>query len=151
MFFVPKKINTFLILKLPLAYIAGVRVLSVDSNKVTVKIKHKWINQNPFKSMFWAAQGMAAELSTGVLVMQAISKSKQKVSMLVTQQEANFYKKARGRVIFSCTTKVNITDIINNSKKSGEGQSFNLTSFGKNEQGEIVSKFSFGWSVKVKP
>ncbi len=58
------------------------------------------MNQNPFKSMFWAAQGMAAEMSTGVLVMQAIDDSKRKVSMLVTHQEAIFLKKQLEEFIF---------------------------------------------------
>ncbi len=52
--------------------------------------------------MFWAAQGMAAEMSTGVLVMRAIADSKENVSMLVTHQEANFYKKATGKILFTC-------------------------------------------------
>ena len=34
--------------------------------KAIVTVRHKWFNQNPFKSMFWAVQGMAAELSTGI-------------------------------------------------------------------------------------
>ena len=31
------------------------------------KVKFGWLNQNPFNSMFWAVQGMAAEFSTGFL------------------------------------------------------------------------------------
>lgn len=146
----PKKINTFLLFKLPLAYIAGVRVFSIKSSEVIVKIKHRWINQNPFKSMFWAAQGMAAELSTGVLVMQAIEESKERVSMLVTQQQANFYKKARGKIVFSCKSNINLNDLIIDSKEKGEGKSFQLISEGKDESGVVVSKFSFEWSLKVK-
>lgn len=146
----PKKINTFLLFKLPLAYIAGVRVLSIKRNEVVVRIKHRWINQNPFKSMFWAAQGMAAELSTGILVMQAIEQSKERVSMLVTQQQANFYKKATGKIIFSSTSNMNLKALIIDSKEKEEGKSFQLISEGKDERGVIVSKFFFEWSVKVK-
>lgn len=146
----PKKINTFLLFKLPLAYIAGVRVLSIKSNEVIVRVKHRWINQNPFKSMFWAAQGMAAELSTGVLVMQAIEQSKERVSMLVTQQQAYFYKKATGKIMFSCTSNMNLKAFIIDSKEKEEGKSFQLISEGKDERGVIVSKFYFEWSLKVK-
>lgn len=146
----PKKINTFLLFKLPLAYIAGVRVLSIKSNEVIVRVKHRWINQNPFKSMFWAAQGMAAELSTGVLVMQAIEQSKERVSMLVTQQQAYFYKKATGKIMFSCTSNMNLKAFIIDSKEKEEGKSFLLISEGKDERGVIVSKFCFEWSLKVK-
>ncbi|HEA31083.1 MAG TPA: thioesterase, partial [Leeuwenhoekiella sp.] len=53
--------------KLPSAWICGVRVQTIGRNTCTTTVRHRWINQNPFKSMFWAVQGMAAELSTGVL------------------------------------------------------------------------------------
>jgi hypothetical protein len=146
----PKKVNLFMLLKLPLAYLGGVRVKTLSDEEATVKISHKWMNQNPFQSMFWAAQGMAAEMSTGVLVMKAIEDAKEKVSMLVTHQEANFYKKATGKIIFTCAGGKEISEAIKASKETKEGQVVVLTSEGKNEEGFVVSKFSFEWSLKVK-
>jgi hypothetical protein len=146
----PKKVNLFMLLKLPLAYIGGVRIKTLSNQEATVSITHKWMNQNPFQSMFWAAQGMAAEMSTGVLVMKAIEDSKEKVSMLVTHQEANFYKKATGKILFTCAGGKEISEAIKASKKTKEGQVVVLTSEGKNEEGLVVSKFSFEWSLKVK-
>ena len=146
----PKKINVFMLFKLPLAYVGGVRVKTVSEEESTVKITHKWINQNPFKSMFWAAQGMAAEMSTGVLVMKAIENSKEKVSMLVTHQEANFFKKATGTIVFRCAGGAEISEAIKKSKETQEGQVVILMSEGKNEDGVVVSNFSFEWSLKVK-
>ncbi|WP_299668637.1 DUF4442 domain-containing protein [uncultured Polaribacter sp.] len=147
----PKKVNMFMMLKLPLAYLGGVRVKTLSDEEATVKIAHKWMNQNPFKSMFWAAQGMAAEMSTGILVMQAIEKSKEKVSMLVTHQEANFFKKATGKILFTCAGGTKIDEAIKKSKQTNKGQVIILTSEGINEDGVVVSKFSFEWSLKVKP
>jgi hypothetical protein len=146
----PKRVNLFMLLKLPLAYLGGVRVNTLSDEEATVKISHKWMNQNPFQSMFWAAQGMAAEMSTGVLVMKAIEDAKEKVSMLVTHQEANFYKKATGKIIFTCAGGKEISEAIKASKETKEGQVVVLTSEGKNEEGLVVSKFSFEWSLKVK-
>jgi len=139
-----------MLFKLPLAYFGGVRVKILSNDKAVVKIKHKWINQNPFKSMFWAAQGMAAEMSTGVLVMQEIEKSKRKVSMLVTHQESDFFKKATGSILFTCKGGNEIRDAIKESIKTGEGQVIVLTSEGKNKEGVIVSIFQFHWSLRVK-
>ncbi|MGY8942409.1 MAG: DUF4442 domain-containing protein [Flavobacteriales bacterium] len=146
----PKRVNLFMLLKLPLAYISGVRVQTLSEEQATVKITHKWMNQNPFKSMFWAAQGMAAEMSTGVLVMRAIADSKENVSMLVTHQEANFYKKATGKIVFTCKGGNEISKAIKMSKINKEGQVVQLIAEGKNEDGVVVSKFSFEWSLKVK-
>ena len=146
----PKRVNLFMLLKLPLAYIGGVRVKTLSEEQATVKITHKWMNQNPFKSMFWAAQGMAAEMSTGILVMKAIEDSKENTSMLVTHQEANFYKKATGKILFTCKGGDEIRKAIKMSKQSKEGQVVQLIAEGKNENGVVVSKFSFEWSLKVK-
>jgi hypothetical protein len=139
-----------MLLKLPLAYIGGVRVKTLSEEQATVKITHKWMNQNPFKSMFWAAQGMAAEMSTGVLVMKAIEDSKENGSMLVTHQEASFYKKATGKILFTCKGGDEIRKAIKMSKQSKEGQVVQLIAEGKNEDGVVVSKFNFEWSLKVK-
>ncbi len=139
-----------MLLKLPLGFLSGMRVISVSKDEAVVKIKHKWMNQNPFKSMFWAAQGMAAEMSTGILVMKAIEESNRKVSMLVTQQNAEFYKKATGKIIFTCNGGLEITKAIQESIETNEGQIVVLSSEGVNEDGVVVSKFNFEWSLKVK-
>ena len=88
------KLNKFLLFKLPSAFICGVRVAAIDENKCVVSVKHRWINQNPFNSMYFAVQAMAAELSTGALVMFQIQKSGRKISMLVANNKGNFTKKA---------------------------------------------------------
>jgi hypothetical protein len=81
--------------KLPSAWWSGVRVTKLDDIHAEVAVKHRWINQNPFGSMFWAVQGMAAELSTAVFLMYTIKKSKQAVSMLVLKNQAIFKKKSQ--------------------------------------------------------
>ena len=91
----PSKVNLFLMFKLPSAWFCGVRLKSIDENSSLVKVKHRWINQNPFKSLYFAVQNMAAELSTGVLVMQAIQSQNKPVSMLVIKLNLNFLKSYR--------------------------------------------------------
>ena len=146
----PQKVNSFMFFKLPLAYLGGVRVASIAETESIVNIKHRWINQNPYKSMFWAAQGMAAEMTTGVLVMSQIEKSNRNISMLVTHQEAKFTKKATGKIQFICKDGGLIKDAIQKSIDTGEGQAITLTSEGFNKDGVSVSKFQFEWSLKVK-
>lgn len=146
----PRKINSFMFFKLPLAYIGGVRVKEITDKECLVKIRHKWLNQNPFKSMFWAAQGMAAEMTTGVLVMKNIADSKRKVSMLVTNQKGGFMKKATGTIRFVCKDGLKVADAIQRSIETGEGQTILMKSEGVNEENITVSTFEFEWSLKVK-
>lgn len=144
------KLNKFLLFKLPSAFICGVRVQYIDDEKCVVTVKHRWINQNPFNSMFWAVQGMAAELTTGALVMNAIQKSDKKISMLVANNKCNFSKKATGTITFVCSDGVLAQRGINEAVSTGEGQTFWMKSIGTNEKGEQVSTMDFEWSVRVK-
>ena len=146
----PRKLNSFLMFKLPSAYLCGVRTQYIDGTKCIVTVRHRWINQNPFKSMFWAVQGMAAELSTGAMVMAKIRESGKRISMLVANNKATFTKKATGRITFQCDEGNLIDDAIKKTIETGEGQTFWMNSVGKNEDGVEVSNFSFEWTIKLK-
>ena len=136
--------------KLPSAYLCGVRTKHIDDNKCIVSVKHRWINQNPFNSMFWAVQGMAAELTTGALVMSKIKQSGKKISMLVANNKATFTKKATGRITFECNEGHLIDEAIKKAIDTGEGQTIWMKSAGKNKDGVEVSNFNFEWTIKVK-
>lgn len=146
----PKRINRFMIFKLPLAYLGGVRVVSIEKETAIVNITHKWLNQNPFKSMFWAAQGMAAEMSTGVLVMKGIENIGKNVSMLVTNQRGNFTKKATGKIRFECHHGGLVANALEESSKTGQGRVITMKTEGFNTEGVSVCNFHFEWSLKVK-
>ena len=145
-----RKLNTFLIFKLPAAFFCGVRTKSLDDAKCVVSVKHRWINQNPFNSMFWAVQGMAAELTTGALVMAKAKESGQRISMLVATNNASFTKKATGRITFTCSEGHKIDDTIAKAIATGEGQTVWLNSKGVNAEGVQVSDFNFEWTLKVR-
>jgi len=100
--------------------------------------------------MFWAVQGMAAELSTGILIMQEIRRSKQSVSMLVVQNKANFSKKATGSIRFQCEAEDSIQKAIAQAIKTKQGVTFWLNSQGFDASNDCVSSFDFQWSIKVK-
>ncbi len=148
--FTPIRINIFNFFKLPSVWWCGIRVTKIDDVSCQVKVVHRWINQNPFKSMFWAVQGMAAELTTGVLIMEAIQNSKRKVSMLVLNNRANFSKKARGKVLFECDEKQKLSKAMNQLIKTQKPQSIWLTSKGIDQNGDIVSTFEFEWTLLLK-
>ena len=146
-----KKLNTFLMFKVPSAWICGVRIKEISGEKCRVGVKHRWINQNPFNSMYFAVQAMAAELSTGALVMSRIQENDRKISMLVQKNNASFTKKATGKISFLCEDGHLIGEAIEKSIDTGEGQTFWMKSVGRNEEGTVVSTFNFEWTVKVKP
>lgn len=148
--FTPSKISWFLLTKLPAAYFSGVRLKTMNSNEAIITVRHRWINQNPFKSMYFAVQCMASELSTGILIIKKIHDSGKKVSMLVTEQKSTFTKKACGRIHFTCSDGYKIDKVLQEALKTGESQMLELTSVGVDEKGDKVSSFTYQWSIKLK-
>lgn len=144
------KFNMFTFFKLPAVWWMGVRLRYMDESRAVVTVRHRWINQNPFRSLFWAVQGMAAELATGAMVMHQIRKSGKNISMLVANNNANFSKKATGKITFSCEDGALIGKAIDKAISTKEGQTVWMKSTGVNEEGVIVSTFNFEWTIKVK-
>lgn len=148
--FSPTKLNTFLLLKLPAAFLCGVRVKSITPKKCVATVKHRWLNQNPFNSMYFAVQAMAAELTTGALVMYQIKKNGKNISMLVANNKGNYTKKAKGRITFTCNQGHLIEEAIQKTIATSEGETLWLKSIGVDEKGDQVSEMDFEWSIRVK-
>lgn len=148
--FTPFKLNFFIFFKLPSAFWCGVRAKSISADVCQSTVKHRWFNQNPFNSMYFAVQAMAAELTTGVLVMYQIKESGKNISMLVANNKATFTKKATGRITFECKQGDAIKETIKKAIETSEGQTIWLTSIGVDEKGDQVSEMQFEWSVKIK-
>ena len=146
----PSSINWYLFAKLPSAWFCGVRVKDISNDSCCVSVKHRWINQNPFKSMYFAVQNMAAELSTGALVMKSIRESTTNVSMLVVKTSSEYHKKATGRISFKCEDGKLVAETISSSIKHKIGKEMELKVSALNAEGVLVSSFSFTWSVKPK-
>lgn len=148
--FTVRNLNLYLFKNLPSAYFCGVRVYALGTDYCTVRVKHRWFNQNPFNSMYFAVQNMAAELTTGALVMRGIKESNKKISMLVLNQKSQFTKKARGMITFKCTDGDLIKEKINEAVNSKDGISFWVRSEGYDEKGDRVGVYEFEWTLKVK-
>ena len=146
----PFGINLYTFFNLPSAWWCGVRVKKIKRKCCSTKVNLNWINKNPFKSMFWAIQGMAAELSTGVLIMQASKSFKCDISMLVINNKATFTKKAKGQIVFSCNNGEAVEKTFTKLLKTNKSQTLWLQTIGVDEGGDIVSTFDFEWTLLRK-
>jgi len=146
----PFKFGFFLFSKLPSAYFSGVRVKEFSYEKSVVTVPYKWFSQNPFKSLYFACQAMAAELSTGLLALLHVNGRKPAVSMLVIKIEGEFLKKGVSVVSFVCKDGEAMESAIEEAVVSGNSVQFTAKSIGTNEKGEVVSEFKITWSFKVK-
>ena len=146
----PIKFRFFLFQKLPAAFFAGLRIHHFDPEKCVVRIKYSWFTMNPFKSVYFAVEAMAAEMCSGMLAFGQVYQRTPKVSMLVVKMEAAFVKKATGVILFTCEDGQMIQNAINEAITSGEGKTIVCKSIGTNSANEVVAEFNFTWSFKAK-
>ena len=140
----------FLILKLPLAFLAGVKLKTLNNTHSTVQLKYNYLNKNPFKSIYFAALSMAGELASGILAASFIYKNTPQVSMLVVGLKIEFSKKAVGLINFNCNQGKEIQDCINKSLATKEGQTIEIITTATDQERDVVAIFNVKWSFKSK-
>ena len=127
----------------------GVKVKKLTPEKGEVTLPYGWRSQNPFQSIYFAAQCAAAEFSTGALATLAIT-GRGKVSMLVTNLEASFLKKANSKTTFTCADGKAVFEAVERAIQTGEPQILTMVSTGVQATGEIVSIVKITWSFRAK-
>ncbi len=135
--------------KLPGAWFMRVSLQSCDGTTAVVKLPYSWRSQNPFNSIYFAAQCAAGEYSTGVLALYAIH-GEVPVSMLVTNVSSEYYKKASQTVYFTCNEGDKVQEAVQQTLNTGEPVVLKMTSTGRFADGTEVSKVWITWSFKRK-
>ncbi len=139
---------SYLWLRLPLAAWAGLRVASLDEQRCVVRLPGGWRTTNPFRSTYFAAQAMAAEMSTGAPGMVAVAGTAGAVSMLVREVRGTFTHKAVGTAYFTCSDVSAIRAAVAQANASDESQTVVARSLGHLADGSEVSAFEITWSFK---
>lgn len=144
----PVKRGAFYIMRLPALAFFGVSVTRLDQDVCHVELPFSYRTQNPFHSVYFAAQAAGAELATGALVLRAIA-GRGDVSMLVVSMEAEFSKKAKGTIQFVCSDGAAIHQAAEKAS-AGEAMEVVATSIGRLHDGTEVSRFRIRWAMKKK-
>ena len=145
----PFKLRLFMLRKLPMAWLAGLRLAALTPAGATVTVPFKYLTQNPFRSIYFACLAMAAELASGMLAMLH-TQGGGPVSMLVVGLEADFSKKAVGLISFVCDDGAAIAQAVAESRATGEGRTVQATSTGTDAAGDVVARFRITWSFRAK-
>ena len=146
----PFLFGTFLFTKLPLAFFARMKMKSLSAERCEVTLPYAWITTNPFRSIYFAAMNMAAEMSTGAITSMAIFGLNPSVSMLITGLESTFTKKASTKVTFTCEDGAKVFEAINECIATGEPRTVRMKSVGHLADGTEVAVFYFTWSLKQR-
>lgn len=135
---------------LPLASIIGVKLRQLNENECELTIPYKFLNKNPFKTTYWAALGMAAEMANGLLLLMYTHKLKPSVSTFVTACEAKFHKRAVGKTYFRCMQGEEIAGKIIKTVQTFEPEEIRCLTNAYDEQGNLVAEFIFTWGIKAR-
>lgn len=139
----------FSLMRLPSLVWWSVRLKALDSEKCVVTMPFTWRTQNPFGSIYFAAQAGAAELSTGLLCMQELS-GRGKWSMYVIGFEAEYGVTAKTKVAFTCEDAAPLRETLDRIEENNKPEELVMISTGVNTQGQMVSRFKIKWSFKKK-
>lgn len=146
----PFKFSAYLFWKIPAAWLAGVRILSLDADTCTTSVPFRWLSQNPFHSTYFACLSMAAEMSTGLPAMMYVRSAPKRVSMLVVNMESVFVKKATGITFFTCSELPLLRSAIERALSNGTPETVVLHSEGRDKDGILIASFAITWSFKSK-
>lgn len=146
----PLALAAFMGAKLPLGLLAGLRIRALDAETCSTTVRYRWMTTNPFRSTYFAALAMAAEMSTGTLGLSLVRSAPEPVSMLIVGMKGDFVKKAVGLTTFTCTDGVRIQAAVAEALRTGEGVTVDTETVGRDESGEEIARFTFTWSFRKK-
>ena len=144
----PSLMRFFYTKSLPGALFFGLKVSALDDQHAIVEVPYRWSTKNPFQSIYFAALAAASELSTGCIAMAAVEGKN--ISMLVTNMEGSFSKKAKERIYFECNEVKKVLDGVHEAETTGNGVVIRLNTIGKTKDGSEVARFVYEWSLKKK-
>jgi len=133
-----------------MAFLAGLKLKELSAAHAVVAMKYKYLNKNPFGSIYFACLSMAGEIASGMLAASIAYKSNPNISMLVVEVQINFTKKAVGTILFECNQGKEILATIQKSIITGDGQTIEALTIARDEEGDVVAEFFIKWSFKVK-
>jgi len=144
----PWNFRLYLWARLPLAACAGLSLRRLDESGCTVALPGGWRTRNPFRSTYFAAQSMAAEMSTGAPAMMLAEGAPASVSMLVREVRGVFTRRIQGDAEFTFEDLAGMLAAIDRAAASGESESFVARSLGRTRDGAAASEFEITWSFK---
>jgi hypothetical protein len=138
----------FMLKMLPMGFLSGMRIAQLDDELCEVRLTYSWLIKNPFRSTFWAVLGMAAEMSTGALLVSYTRNQPDRISFILIENEAKYYKKGRGKMRFICNYSAQVKQTVLQAMKDNEKHEIQLPVRVLNASGELIAEMSFTWVVE---
>lgn len=146
----PWAFKVYLVAKIPLAFCAGLRLVQLDEESCRVRLPGGWRTQNPFRSTYFAAQMMAAELSTGAPAMMLAGGMSVSTALILREVRAVFTKRIQGPSLFLFSDVRGMRAVVEKAAASTESEAYTGRVTGTEADGGAASEFEITWSFKAR-
>jgi acyl-coenzyme A thioesterase PaaI-like protein len=133
---------------LPLAAFAGLRITRLDAEACTVTLPGGWRTRNPFASTYFAAQAMAAEMSTGAPALVFTRAAPASVALILTGLTATFTRRVQGGSVFTFADVTGLRAAIDGVARQGGVATYTGRALGRTADGRVAAEFDVTWSFK---
>ena len=136
--------------KIPMIGYTNPKLMVLNDETVSVKIKLRRRTRNHLKSMYFGALAVGADLTAGIHAFYFAKMENLNISFAVKGMEAQFLKRAETDVTFTTNQGLLLKKAVETSQQTGERINQEILVEAKNQQNELVATFTMISSVKCK-
>ena len=144
-------LRIFGMLKVPLISYVKPSVVTIDDEKIVVKISFRRRNRNPLNSIYFGALCVGADCTGGLVAMKYIEERPVRIALVFKDFQADFLKRAEDDTYFTCEQGREISALVDLVSRSEDRQEMavNVTATVPTKFGdEPVAKFTMTLSLK---
>lgn len=141
------------LLKIPLISYVKPSVVSIDDEKIVVKIPLRRRNKNHLKSMYFGTLCVGADCTGGLLAMKFMNERPEQISLVFKDFNADFLKRAEDDTYFICEQGREISALVDRvcQSEKREEMAVAVTATVPSKFGdEPVANFTMTLSLKKK-
>ena len=148
------KLRAFGFLKIPLVFFCSPRIVEMTSDVVEIVIPLNYRTKNHLGSMYFGVQAVGADVSGGLLAMNRIMETGNKVNLVFKDFRADFLKRPEGDVHFRSEDGAKVRALVDKALQSGERETATVEIVGTCPSklgNEPIGRYFLTLSLKKKP
>ncbi len=136
-------------IKIPIVGYVKPKLISINDENISVKIKLRKRTKNHLNSMYFGALAVGADIAGGLHAFYFSESAGKRISFAFKGMSASFIKRAESNIIFKSVDGKIIRDAVELSSKSKKRVNKDIKVSASNDHGEIVADFTMIVSIKV--
>lgn len=136
--------------RVPLLFFCTPKILNLDKTS-KVQIPLNWVTKNHYRSMYFGALCMGAELAVALPLLEQMFLRKRKVNFIFKDFKADFTKRADTDVIFEFANVKEILDLVDECEKQNTRLTQNYQGRAYSSKNPEVVFMTFDIAISVKP